>query len=277
MNLIRKDKKSIPFEYIGSNILDEEGNLKYIVSVGRNITERLKNERRIKNMISTVSHELRTPITVLLMSLDLIREKGSSITPELMTKIIETSERNISLLKELSEDLLLISQIDEKKLELDLQEYNLLDFLTDITSFFVPFGQDKNICFSIKINKNINLKGDLRRIDQIFKIIIENGLKYAHENTIIEISAEDNYIGKYNHNGVEGVLIQIKDQGIGISKDDLPHIFERFYRASNVNKTSGTGLGLSIAKELVELHDGKIYIESELDIGTSFYIFLPKL
>jgi PAS domain S-box-containing protein len=249
----------------------------YLNIYGLKITKRKKAEQRIKNMVSTVSHELRTPISVLLMSLELVKQKGSNITAELQEKLIETEERNISLLKDLSEDLLTISQIDEKRLELELVDYQLVEFLKDILTFFAPFGQEKNISFSLNIDNSIHLKVDTRRFDQVFRILLDNAIKYSHENTIIELTAIDNYQGKYNPKGTKGVLIQIEDHGIGISKQDLPHIFERFYRASNVKRISGTGLGLSIAKELVQLHEGEIYIESEIGQGTTFLMFFPKL
>jgi PAS domain S-box-containing protein len=241
------------------------------------ISERKKAEQRLKNLISTVSHELRTPITVLMMSLDLYKQKKDSLTPELQNTIIETGERNILLLKDLSEDLLLVSQIDEKKLKLNLSEYNPLKVLEEILMFLEPFSQEKNVSFKLNIKENITLRGDIKRIDQIFRIILDNAIKYSYENTIIEVSALNNYQGEYNPKGADGVLFQFKNHGIGISKKDLPHIFERFYRASNVSATSGTGLGLSIAKDLIQLHQGNIYVESELGEKTNFLIFFPRI
>ncbi len=249
----------------------------YLNIYGLNITDRVKAENRIKNIVSTVSHELRTPITVLLMSLELVKQKEGNLTSELKDKIIETEERNLSLLKDLSEDLLTISRIDEKKVELELQEYNLFGLLEDILTFFTPFCQEKSISFNINVPNNITLKGDIRRIDQVFRIMLDNAIKYSNENSLIKINAINNYQGKYNPKGVDGVLIEIIDQGIGIDKEDLPHIFERFYRASSAKKTSGTGLGLSIAKELIQIHQGEVYIESEIEKGTTFSIFLPRL
>ncbi|MFX0034642.1 MAG: MASE3 domain-containing protein [Candidatus Hermodarchaeota archaeon] len=250
---------------------------KYLNIYGLNITERILAERRIKNLVSTVSHELRTPITVLMMSLDLFKQKQDSLTPELQNYIIEIEEKNISILKDLSEDILMLSQIDEKKIELNLENYNPLKLLQDIELFFSPFAQEKNISFQIDINEDINMKGDIKRIDQVFRILLDNAIKYSHENTIIKINVIENYKGRFNPKGKNGTLFQFKNRGIGISEEELPHIFERFYRASNARDTSGTGLGLSIAKDIIELHHGEIFVESNLGNETTFSIFFPRI
>ncbi len=273
--LISKSGKIIPVTITASNIMI--GKHPIIQGIFHNISERKKAEQRLKNLISTVSHELRTPITVLMMSIDLYKQKRDSLNPEVLNSIIETEERNVLLLKDLSEDLLLVSQIDEKRLKLELSEYNPFKLLENIVIFLEPFTQEKNVRFRLNIDENINVKGDIKRIDQIFRIILDNAIKYSYENTIIEISTFNNYQGEYNPKRVDGVLFQFKNHGIGISKRDLPHIFERFYRASNVSGTSGTGLGLSIAKDLIEIHQGCIYLESELGEKTTFSIFFPRI
>jgi len=249
----------------------------YLNIYGLNITERILAETRVKNLVSTVSHELRTPITVLMMSLDLYKQKKDSLTPEMQNSIIETEERNVLLLEQLSEDLLLISQVDEHKLKLELSEYYPFKLLEGILTFLEPFSHKKNLSFRLDVKEDIILRGDIKRIDQIFRIILDNAIKYSYENTVIEINALDNYQGKYNSKGVEGVIFQIDNYGIGISKQDLPRIFERFFRASNVRGSSGTGLGLSIAKDLIELHQGEIFVDSELGEKTTFSIFFPRI
>jgi signal transduction histidine kinase len=129
---------------------------------------------------------------------------------------------------------------------------------------------------NIDIPKGINLIGDLKRIDQIFRIFIDNSIKYSKNNTKIELRAVDHYKGKYNKRKVDGVLFQIIDYGIGIAKKDLPYIFKRFYRSEDVKEIPGTGLGLPIAKEFILLHEGEVYVESKLGQGSTFYVFLPR-
>ncbi|MHA2180531.1 MAG: MASE3 domain-containing protein [Promethearchaeota archaeon] len=252
-------------------------NMDYVNVYGLDITERKKAEQRLSQLISTVSHELRTPITVLLMSIDYLTKNKNILSEELEEKLVDGITRNIQLLNQLAEDILVISRIDEKKLSLELKEYKPLDILTEILYLMEPIGKEKNIEFRVNVSENINLKGDPRRIDQIFRIIIDNGIKYSEKNSKIEIQAIKDYVGDYNLNKNHGTLFQFKDFGRGIPKDDLPKIFDRFFRARNVNEISGTGLGLAIAKNLIEAHKGHIFVESELRKGTTFNIFLPQI
>lgn len=248
----------------------------YINIYGSDITERKKAEKRLEQLISTVSHELRTPITVILMSLDYLRNQKEKITPELKEQLMDGISRNTSLLHELAEDILMVSRIDEKKIELELSEYSLYKMINEILILLEPIYKEKNIEIEADVDENIRLKGDLKRIDHIYRIIIDNAIKYSNINSKIEIKAIDNYKGVYNPEEKPGVLIQIKDYGIGIPKKDLIFIFDRFFRSDHVKDISGTGLGLSIAKDLVHLHHGKIYVESEVGKGSTFLIFLPK-
>lgn len=249
---------------------------KYINIYGTDITERRKAEKRLEQLISTVSHELRTPITVILMSLDYLRNQKEKITPELTKQLMESISRNTSLLHELAEDILMISRIDEKKIDLELSEYSPYKMINEILTLLEPIYKEKNIEIEADVDENIRLKGDPKRMDHIFRIIIDNAIKYSNINSKIGIKAIDNYKGKYNPEEKPVVLIKIKDYGIGIPKKDLPLIFDRFFRSDQVKDITGTGLGLSIAKDLVHLHHGEIYVESEFRKGSEFVIFLPK-
>jgi signal transduction histidine kinase len=210
------------------------------------------------------------------MSMEYLSSHKESLNKELEEKLMEGISRNIHLLNDLAEDILLVSRIDENKLELKLEEYSLLEIVKEILYLMGPIGKDKTIDFEVDIDKNIRLKGDIKRIDQIFRIIIDNSIKYSSENSKVKISAIDNYRGKFNPEGISGVLINIKDFGRGIPPKDLPHVFERFFRSNNVYEIAGTGLGLAIAQELVNAHHGVISVESKLGIGTTFCIFFPR-
>ena len=100
---------------------------------------------------------------------------------------------------------------------------------------------------------------------------------YSKKKGLIRINAINDYIGIHNTKGVKGTLFQIIDEGIGIKEEDLTHLFERFYRSDEVKEIPGTGLGLTIAKELIELHNGEIDVESEYGKGSTFSVFLPTL
>ena len=250
-------------------------NVDYVNIYGMDITERKKAEERLSQLISTVSHELRTPITVLLMSMEYLTKHKDVLNKDLEEKLMDGISRNIQLLNDLADDILIVSRIDENRLELEWKEYKPLLIINDILYLMAPIGKEKNIDFEVNVDDNILLRGDSKRIDQVFRIIIDNAIKYSDENSKVEIKSIDSYQGKYNLNGNPGVLFQFKDYGRGISTEDLPRIFERFFRSSNVNEIAGTGLGLAIAKDLIEAHKGNIFVESELGKGTTFNLFLP--
>jgi len=197
---------------------------------GMNITARKKAEESLERFVSTVSHELRTPISILIMSLDFLENHSEKVTPDVNKKLQDGIKRNIFLLKELVDDILTLSRIDERKVRLKWEEYNLLSIIGDILTLMEPIGNEKNITFSVDIDKNIKLYGDTIKIDQIFRIFIDNAIKYSKEGNKIEIRAINHYKGKYNMDEKDGVLFQIKDYGIGISEEDLPSIFQRFFR-----------------------------------------------
>jgi PAS domain S-box-containing protein len=249
----------------------------YVNIYGLDITIRKKAEESLERFVSTVSHELRTPISVLVMSMDYLKNHKETLTPEIEDQLSDAIARNISLLNELVEDILTLSIIDEKKVKIDWKEYKPSTVIKDIINFMQPLEKVKDTDFSISIDDNIKLFGDIKRIEQIFRIFLDNALKYSKENKKIEISAIDNYKGKFNQQDRQGVLFQFKDNGIGISKNDINNLFERFYRSEQVSNIPGTGLGLTIAKELIKLHDGEVYVNSELGKGSTFSIFLPRI
>jgi len=264
------------FWIVEQPIKDIEEKSSYLISVATDITERKHAEDRLSQLVSTVSHELRTPITVLLMSLDYLTKHKETINRDLEDKLMEGISRNILLLNELAEDILIISRIDENRLKLEFSEYRPLEIINEILTLMEPIGKEKNIEFKVEIDEQIRLNGDPKRIEQVFRIIIDNSIKYSNQFSKIEILAITNYLGKYNPNKDSGVLFQFKDYGRGIPKEDLPEIFNRFFRASNMNEIAGTGLGLAIAKDLTQAHKGNIFVESELEKGTTFNIFLPN-
>ena len=233
----------------------------------------ISNEMKItqfrNQIISTVSHELRTPISSITQSLYNFVKYKDRLNDYEKNRIIKIAYKNSQLLGEIVDDLLVISQIDNKKLSLVVTKIDLSQILKEIIDQFNVKLQNKNLDIKFITEDNYNVDGDLKRLSQVFRIIIDNAIKYSPKNTQIDISfnKENNYR--------TGVVVKIKDQGIGIANEDLPFLFNRFYRAKNVSNIKGTGLGLSIAKSLVEMHHGDIHVLSNINQGTEFQIFLP--
>lgn len=243
----------------------------------RDITPFIEFDNIRKQFVSTVSHELRTPITVINQSINNYEKYGDKLPETTKTRLISAISRNARLLHELVEDLLLISRIDERRIKFHWEEYDVQQVLNEVIIQLEPRAQAKEIGVSTSINIDHSLFGDPKRIAQIFRIILDNSLKYSNSGDMIQIEGIDSYEGEYNKSGIEGILLKFSDTGIGISEEDLPKLFERFYRSKRVSHVSGTGLGLSIAYDLVKLHKGEIFIESTLGEGTTVFLFLPRL
>ena len=244
---------------------------------GMDITTREKALQDLERFVSTVSHELRTSIAVLVSSIDFLKNHSEKITEEVNKQININIEKNVYLLKDLIEDILMLSRIDERKIEIEWEQYRPYELIEDIQLEMQPIAKQKDVKFEVHLDKDLTLYGDSRRMDQVFRIFIDNAIKYSNLRGEITIRAIENYQGIYNKERREGVLFQIIDHGIGISKEDLPKIFDRFYRSEQVTDIPGTGLGLSIAQELVKMHEGDLFVESNLGEGSTFSIFLPKI
>lgn len=243
----------------------------------RDVTRFIEFENMRKRFISTVSHELRTPITVINQSISNFERYRKRLPEETQIKLISSISRNAQLLHELIEDLLLVSRIDERKLKFNWQTYSPEQVLAETLDQLEPLRKLKEIKISISISDDLKLIGDPKRIAQIFRIILDNSLKYSNDGESIFIGASDSYKGLYNPQKKNGILMKFSDTGIGIHEEDLPKLFNRFFRSTLVHHVSGSGLGLGIAKELIKLHDGDIFVESKFGEGTTVFLFIPKL
>ena len=242
-----------------------------------NITERKKATQRLERFVATVSHELRNPISVLVISSDFLDNHSEELAPDLVQKLKEGMTKNIHLLKNLVDDILMLSRIDERKISLEWEELKPYDISQEILLLMEPIGNKKNVVFKVNIDPHLSLYGDSKRLDQVFRIFIDNAIKYSAKDSIVRIEAIDLYRGPLNEENIDGVLFTFEDTGIGIAEEDLPHLFERFFRSDKVSDIPGTGLGLSIAKELIGLHSGSVEVQSKLMKGTKFSIFLPRI
>jgi PAS domain S-box-containing protein len=258
-------------------VKEEKDLIRAIAGIISRFSEHKKAEEKLEQFVSTVSHELRNPIAVLLMSLNYLEKYSENIMREQESNLMKGIMRNVNLLNELVNDLLTLSRLDEKKMILDWIEYFPFKVISDVLDLIEPNLKLKNISVSLDINKDLSLYGDISRINQIFRIFIENAWKYSNNESTIVIKAIDHYSGIFNSEGIDGVLFQIIDSGIGIHEKDIPYIFDRFYRSNSVKDIPGTGLGLTIAKDLIQLHQGKVFVTSEYGSGATFSIFFPRI
>jgi two-component system phosphate regulon sensor histidine kinase PhoR len=235
-----------------------------IVSIFYDITEIKKIEKVKKDFVSNVSHELRTPLTSIKGYAETLRNEVDTVPGK---KYLETIERNTDRLINIVNDLLLLSNLEEKVV-LELEDVDLGVFLENVIRIFDQRLRDKQLSLVIDMKENLPpIKADLFKLEQMLVNLLDNAVKYTDRGEItVSLDVHD-----------KRVSIQIKDTGIGIPKDDIPRIFERFYVVdkSRSRRSGGTGLGLSIVKHIVLLHNGTINIESTLGKGTSVTVTLP--
>lgn len=232
----------------------------------QDVSEAEKLEQLRRNFISNVSHEFRTPLTVMKGNLELL--KDGMVAPEDINDSYLTLLRETDRLERMVKDLLDLSKLESGKVDLVLNEVDINMLINDTVRSLKPMFNRKNIKLQILSEKSLPpLLTDYDKLKQLLIIFIDNAVKFSPEKSTIDISTsiKDNYL-----------CIAIKDEGIGIPKDEIQYLGERFYKAdkSRSSYTDGTGLGISIAKQLVKLLNGNLKIESTLGKGTTILIYL---
>ncbi|MCK4849452.1 MAG: hypothetical protein KAT16_10515, partial [Candidatus Heimdallarchaeota archaeon] len=285
-NLVYSDKdKTITIEPLeghhlemtSSSLIDSTNNpIGVIISV-RDISPFVEVNRLRQQFVSMVSHELRTPITAIDLSLKNLQTYKDRLSEEQKDELIAMVADSSSILNQMVEDLLIVSQIEAGELKLQFKPILVGKLFNDLLYQIEPKCKVKEIKVSMDIKPKIELFGDYKRLSQVFRILLDNAIKYSPEKSTVSITVTENYKGIEPPEEVLGTLVEISDQGIGIEVRDQSKLFRRFFRGSNTRGTPGTGLGLSIAKEFITLHGGKIYLESQIGEGSSFYIFFPKI
>ena len=249
------------------------------LAVAQNVTEKALLEKSRREFIANVSHELRTPLTSIKGATETVmmdEEMPESMRKRFLGIVINESDRMTRIVK----DLLVLSRFDNRKMTWQCSSFSAGAMINQICTALKTSAEHKNhnlLCDADE-NKLGILSGDKERIEQVLTNIIGNAIKYTPDGGIIKVTAESCKKKKKEHLKPEPFIrVTVKDNGIGIPKEDLPRLFERFYRVdkSRTSDMGGTGLGLSIAKEIVEAHNGNIYVESEENKGTSVIIELP--
>ncbi|MCZ4317529.1 ATP-binding protein [Aequorivita viscosa] len=224
-----------------------------------------------KEFMGNVSHELKTPLfTVQSYILTLLdgAMKDKKVRKEYLRRANKGVERLIYIVKELD----MIAKLEIGGLVLNKEEFNIISLVQNIFDLLEMRAKKKNISlvFDKEYNEEIIVNADRERIEQVLTNLIVNSLKYGKQDGTTEVSVERILKNK--------VLVRITDNGEGILKENIPRIFERFYRVdkSGSRKEGGSGLGLSIVKHIVEAHNEKIYIESQFGVGSEFSFTLER-
>ncbi len=248
--------KRIPY----TGPMDELGQLTLTFNTTLERLERLFMTQR--RFVADVSHELRTPLTTLQGNLDLMKRFG------LDPVSLEAMENELKRMTRLVGDLLLLAQADSGRLPLIEETVDLDTLVLEV------YRQTKLLSETVQVRleppEPVRVTGDSDRLKQVLLNLVTNGIKYTPEGgeVVISLTVEGGY-----------AFIRVSDSGIGIPKEDLPYIFERFYRVdkARARQMGGAGLGLSIAKWIVESHHGRIWAESEVGKGSTFTVQIPRM
>ena len=229
-----------------------------------------KSYEREKQFVSDASHELRTPIAVIKGYAGMLNRWGKD-DPAILEESIQAILGETDNMHSLVESLLFIARNDKGALKMDKVAFNFSDLFCEIIKETRLIDSQHKIVDHIE--SDLQIFGSADKLKQALRIFVDNSIKYTPDGGEVKLTVR--------HSETQ-IIITISDDGIGISKEDLPYIFDRFYRADKSrtklreSQHGGTGLGLSIAKIIIEQHDGKIHVDSELNMGTTFTIFLPR-
>ena len=259
-------------QFINANFspyYDKKGEIEGLVVVLQDITEQKKLDDMRKEFVANVSHELRTPLTTVKSYTETLLD-GAMEEKELATEFLSIINSEADRMPFLVRDLLQLTRFDNKQVRLDMTEIEMNDFLSMTVRQNRIHAEAKNQQLSFEPYEHmVVVHGDRDRVGQVVNNIVTNAIKYSLEQATIRIFiTEDEQFFKIN----------VKDTGMGISREDLPRIFERFYRVDKARSRAmgGTGLGLAIAKEIMESHGGRLTAESEYGKGTTMTMWFPK-
>lgn len=220
-----------------------------------------------KRFVADASHELRTPLTALKTSME-VALRGKKMSLEEAKRVMKSNLEDVDSLKSLSNNLLTLANFQNNGQSLIFKDVDILEVVKEAYRKILPLAKEKNISIVLKV-QNQNIKANKESLSQMILIFMDNAVKYTLPKGKATVAAKT----EKNH-----LFIEVKDTGIGISQENLPHIFDRFYRVDqsrSKDKVAGFGLGLSLAKRIMEIHKGSVKVASEVSKGTTFTVKLP--
>lgn len=264
---IKKNIHTYFMDAYGAPVIGEHGKWLGIVVVMHDITELVKLEQVRKDFVANVSHELKTPVTSIKGFSETLLY-GAYKNEETLLSFLEIIHKESNRLQMLINDLLDLSKVEQVGYEVNLQKVNLLEVVERSKEMTSHIVEEKNMRLEMIYSKPVYVLGDLNRLIQITMNLLMNALTYSPEDKTVTISIDRND---------KCGIFRIQDEGIGISKDEIGRVFERFYRVDRARSrnSGGTGLGLAIVKHLVEAHHGLLEVESEVGKGTVFTVSIP--
>jgi two-component system phosphate regulon sensor histidine kinase PhoR len=240
-----------------------------VIAVFHDITRLKELEKIRQDFVANVSHELRTPLTTIKGYTETLLD--GALNEKVAPQFLQVIQKHADRLTKIVEDLLTLSKIESKEFHLKVERLSLSELIDGVIDFATEMAEKKKISISrSEVPSSLAVEADRTYIEQILFNLLDNAIKYTPEGGRVSISVIEKDQGE--------IQFSIEDNGIGIPKDDIHRVFERFYRVDKgrSQELGGTGLGLSIVKHLVQAHGGRVWVESQLGKGSIFYFTLPK-
>lgn len=250
------DQLDVTFGQMAQRIAEQVEDLKQI-------------DQRRRELIANVSHDLRTPLTAVHGYLETLLIKGAELSPLQQREYLETAARSSLRLNKLVSELFELAKLESRAVPLDLEVFSLVDLLQDVSEEFQLVAQQHDVLLHTRIGENLEpVRGDIEMIERVLQNLIQNAIHHTPPHGEVTLEAVPQ---------AGSVKVSVSDTGCGIPQEDLPYIFDRFYKARHpsVENTQGAGLGLAIAKRILELHNSSIRAESVINAGTKFTFNLP--
>ncbi len=263
------DEPKIELRVATDKIIDPRGQLLGFFKLVHDRTREINLMRAKTEFITVASHQLRTPLTGIHWALESLAKE---ISDEGQKELVNTSLEAAAKLLKTVNDLLDVSKIEEGRFGYQFENVNIINFIEDIIKEMESLANQAGIkiYFQKPADASIVVSIDNQKLGMVFSILLDNAIKYNVKNGEVVVA-----VGRISNQPY--IQISIKDTGLGIPQDQLDKLFTKFFRAANVVKSSpeGTGLGLYIAKNIIKCHGGEIWVESELNRGSTFYFTLP--
>lgn len=253
------------YRLIANPVLEENIVIGAVIII-MDVTESVQREQLRQEFTSNVSHELKTPLTSISGFAEMMKsgDTPDSVVKDFSSSIYEEAQRLITLVN----DIIKISELDEKKDKADMEKVDLFELSSDIISRLEPVAVKRNICLNL-IGESTVLLGNEKILDEMIYNLCDNAIKYNADNGTVDVILNESS---------KHIKLTVRDTGIGIPQSEQERIFERFYRVdkSHSKTIGGTGLGLSIVKHAAIYHNAEIKVKSELDKGTSITVMFNK-
>ena len=246
---------------------DGEGSFSHIYAVVMDVTVQKEDEQRKNDFIAMVSHELKTPLTSITGYTQVLAKLFKN-SDGLAPRLLEKMERQVKKMSVMIDGFLNISRLEAGKIHLDVQRFDMAALLAEVAEEFDATISSHKILFPEV--QQVLVEADRNKIGHVINNLLSNAIKYSPSGAVIAVKCENNE---------SEIIFSVRDEGIGVNPQDLPKLFDRYYRVAGmqINMASGFGIGLYLSAEIISRHGGRIWAESEPGEGSTFYFSLPKM